>query len=343
MKKLLNTLYITNEEAYLTLDGETICVIVKGDKIGQFPLHTLEGIICFSYSGASPALMGKCAENGINLAFFSPFGKFYCRTVGKSRGNVLLRKTQYRISDNEKLSYDIAKNFIIGKLYNCKWTIDRTLRDHEMRIDSEKLRSAISLLSLGINNVKTCQTIDSLRGIEGENASVYFGVFDEMILNQKNDFHFHGRSRRPPLDEVNAMLSFGYTLLSNDCANALEGVGLDSYIGFMHSDRPGRKSFALDMMEELRSILVDRFVLTLINTRQIKKNHFIKAESEAIEMTEEGRKIFLGAWQEHKREEIKHPFLKEKIIWGLVPHIQALLMARFLRGDLDGYPPFLWK
>lgn len=343
MRKLLNTLFITSEDAYLSLDGETVCVEIGKQKAGQFPMHTLEGIICFSYRGATPALMGACAQRGINLAFYTPYGKFLCRAAGASQGNVLLRKRQYRVSDAPDESCFIAKDFILGKIFNCRWCIDRTLRDHELRVDAEKCRNAISFLTKGMERIQAETDLDSLRGIEGECASVYFGVFDELILNQKEDFVFQGRNRRPPLDCVNAMLSFGYSMLANDCAGALEGVGLDSYVGFLHRDRPGRKSLALDLMEELRPVFVDRFVLTLINNRQMQGNYFQTLGSRAVTFTDDGKKKFLTAWQERKREQITHPYLKEKISWGLVPHIQALLLARYLRGDLDGYPPFLWK
>lgn len=343
MRKLLNILFITSEQAYLTLDGETVCVEIQRKKAGQFPLHTLEGIISFSYLGATPALMGVCADRGINLAFFNPFGKFLCRVAGESRGNVLLRKQQYRISDNENISCLIARNFILGKVFNCRWLIDRTLRDHELRVDAERCRDVIHFLTGAMDKIKSESNLDTLRGLEGEAASVYFGIFDELILNQKEDFCFHGRTKRPPQDYINAMLSFGYTLLANDCAGALEGVGLDSYVGFMHRDRPGRKSLALDLMEELRPVLVDRFVLTLVNNRQIRREHFDITESGAVKFTDEGRKKFLIAWQERKKETITHPYLSEKIYWGLVPQIQALLLARYLREDIDGYPPFLWK
>ena len=343
MRKLLNTLFITSEQAYLTLDGETVCVEIQKKKVGQFPLHTLEGIISFSYNGATPALMGACAKRGINFSFFNPFGKFLCRVAGECRGNVLLRKQQYRISDNKDFSCLIARNFILGKVFNCRWSIDRTLRDHELRVDAERCRNAIHFLTETMDKIKSELNLDTLRGLEGEAASVYFGIFDELILNQKEDFYFHGRNKRPPRDYMNAMLSFGYTLLANDCAGALEGVGFDSYVGFMHRDRPGRKSLALDLMEELRPVLVDRFVLTLINNRQIRIEHFITTESGAVEFTDEGRKKFLTAWQERKKETLTHPYLSEKIYWGLVPQIQALLLAKYLREDIDGYPPFLWK
>jgi CRISPR-associated protein Cas1 len=343
MRKLLNTLYITSENAYLSLDGETVCVEIQKGKIGQIPLHTLESIVSFSYGGASPAFMGACAKRGITLAFFNPYGKFLCRVIGESRGNVLLRKQQYRISDNESQSCLIARNFILGKVYNCRWSIDRTIRDHSLRVDAEKCQNAISFLSNSIEKIKYEGNLNTLRGLEGETASIYFGIFDQLILNQKDDFFFHGRNKRPPLDNMNAMLSFGYTLLANDCAGALEGVGLDSYVGFMHRDRPGRKSLAFDLMEELRPILVDRFVISLVNNRQIKGEHFSKSESGSVTFTDSGKKKFLTAWQEHKKETLTHPYLEEKISWGLVPHIQALLLARYLREDIDGYPPFLWK
>ena len=343
MRKLLNTLYLTSENAFLSLEGETVCVEINKQKAGQFPLHTLESIICFTYNGATPAFMGACAKRGINLAFFNPFGRFLCRVAGENQGNVLLRKQQYRISDCKEESCRIAKNFILGKVFNCRWSISRTLRDHALRVDEDRCKKAARFLTENMEKIKQETDLDSLRGIEGECASIYFGIFDEMILNQKDVFYFHGRNKRPPLDKVNAMLSFGYALLANDCAGALEGAGLDSYIGFMHRDRPGRKSLALDLMEEMRAVLVDRFVVTLINNRQIRNEHFQILESGAIEFTEEGKKKFISAWQEHKREQITHPYLQEKVCWGLVPHIQALLLARYLRGDLDGYPPFLWK
>ena len=343
MRKLLNTLFITTENAFLSLEGETVCVEINKKKAGQFPLHTLESIVCFTYNGATPAFMGACAKRGIHLAFFSPFGKFLCRVVGENQGNVLLRKQQYRVSDQKKDSCLIARNLILGKVFNCRWSIDRTLRDHALRVNEEQCQKAAQYLTNAMPKIKQEEDLDSLRGIEGECASVYFGIFDELILNQKEVFYFQGRNKRPPLDNVNAMLSFGYTLLANDCAGALEGVGLDSYVGFLHRDRPGRKSLALDLMEEMRAVLVDRFVLTLINNRQIRKEHFQISGSGAIEFTDEGRKKFITAWQEHKREQITHPYLQEKICWGLVPHVQALLLARYLRGDIDGYPPFLWK
>lgn len=342
MKRLLNTLYVTSEDAYLTLDGEN--VVVNRDKavIGRFPLHTLEDILSFSYAGASPALMGACAERGIHLAFCTPNGRFLACVSGASHGNVLLRRTQYRTADDIPARTRIARHFIFGKVYNSRWSIERTRRDHGMRVNDELLGSASSKLKEFLPMLPEDDP-EALRGIEGVAANVYFEAFDEMILNNKELFRFRTRSRRPPLDPVNSMLSFAYSLLANDCAAALEAVGLDSYVGFLHTDRPGRRSLALDLMEELRPCIADRFVLTLINNRKVQKKDFIFRESGAVTMTDEARSAFLRAWQEHKRQEITHPYLKAKLAWGLVPYAQAQLLSRFLRGDLDGYPPFLWK
>lgn len=343
MKQLLNTLFVLSEDAYLTLDGENVVIKRADAETGRFPLHTLEGILSFAYAGASPALMGACAKQSINLAFHTPNGRFLARATGSANGNVLLRRTQYRIADNEAQALPIAKNMVFGKIYNGRWSIDRTLRDHGMRVDSQKLSDACADLRLALNAVKTAGDMGSLRGVEGAAASGYFSVFDEMILGDKAHFYFIQRNRRPPLDNVNAMLSFVYTLLANDCASALESVGLDSYIGFLHRDRPGRASLALDLMEELRPCLADRFVLTLINNRIVNVSNFIQSGNGAVSMTDGGRKVLIQAWQERKRETITHPYLNEKMKWGLIPYVQALLLARCLRGDIDGYPPFLWK
>ncbi len=343
MKKLLNTLFVLSENAYLTLDGENIVVVSGDEVIGRFPLHTLESILSFTYKGASPALMGACMEKNIGLSFFSPQGKLLANVSGRSYGNVLLRKEQYRISDNLNKSCSYAQNMILGKVYNCRWSLERTLRDNGYRVDCNKIRTVSNELQTGLKRLKECSDIDNLRGIEGQLASRYFSVFDDLIINQKEDFSFKERSRRPPLDRVNAVLSFAYTILSIDCANALEAVGLDSYVGFMHRDRPGRQSLALDMMEELRAILADRFVLTLLNTKVLQPKDFIKCDDGAVLLNDKGRKMFFSSWQTHKREMITHPFLKEKVEWGLIPYIQALLLARTIRGDLPEYPPFMWK
>lgn len=343
MRKLLNTLFVTSEDAYLTLDGENVVVNREKQEVGRFPLHTLFGVISFSYAGASPALMGACAQRGVDLVFCTPYGKFLARTAGESRGNVLLRRTQYRRADDPLQSCQIARGFIFGKVFNACWSIRRTLRDHPMRVDEQALSRAAEGLKELLPAILQETSLDSLRGLEGSAASIYFSAFDQLILNRKEVFQFQNRNRRPPLDEVNAMLSFAYFFLANDCAGALEAVGLDSYVGFLHRDRPGRSSLALDLMEEMRPCMADRFVLSLINNRMMDQKDFVKHESGAVSMTEEGRRTFLKAWQAKKQEALTHPFLKEKISWGLVPYVQALVLARFLREDLDGYPPFLWK
>ncbi|MBF7150052.1 type I-C CRISPR-associated endonuclease Cas1c [Bacillus toyonensis] len=343
MKKLLNTLFITQPDVYLSLDGDNIVLLREQEKIGRLPLHNLESIVSFGYSGTSPALMGYCAEKNISLVFLTMYGKFLARVIGKSKGNVVLRKKQYRISEDEIMSAKIARNFIIGKIYNNKWVIERMTRDYPLRIDIEQFKTISQHLSSIIFEVRMCEDLERLRGLEGQAATSYNKLFNQMILQQKEDFYFNRRSRRPPLDNVNAMLSFAYTLLANDMASALEGVGLDAYVGFLHRDRPGRVSLALDIMEELRGVYADKFVLSLINKKIINKGDFLKKENGAVIMTDEARKKFLVAWQNKKLEKITHPYLGEKISWGLVPHAQALLLARYLRNDLDEYPPFLWK
>ena len=343
MKHLLNTLYILSEDIYLSLDGENVVANRDKQAVARYPLHTLQNIITFSYSGASPALMGACAERQIGFAFCTPRGKFLARVCGEGNGNVLLRRSQYRAADDPALCCQISRTMIFGKLFNARWSMERTRRDHGLRVDSEKLTAASRQIYGLLPQVKEITVLEELRGLEGVGASAYFGVFDEMILRDKETFFFQGRSRRPPLDAVNAMLSFAYSLLAHDCASALESVGLDSYVGFLHRDRPGRISLALDLMEELRPCVADRFVLTLINNRQVKASDFLHMESGAVLLTDDGRKAFLKNWQEKKKEVLTHPYLGEKLPWGMIPYIQALLLARYLRGDLDAYPPFLWK
>lgn len=343
MRKLLNTLYVMTPNCYLTLDGENIVIQDEEKTLGRFPLHTLENIICFTYKGASLALMGACAERKIGMSFFSPRGKFLAKAVGEEYGNVLLRKEQYRISDDDSRSLTYAKNMIVGKVFNSRWSIERTLRDHAYRVNVEKLKQISNTLYETLPKIDGALGLDELRGVEGKAAEQYFSVFNDMVLNQKDDFEFTARNRRPPLDNINAILSFVYTVLAGDCANALSSVGLDSYVGFMHGDRPGRRSLALDLMEELRPIMADRFILTLINTKVIQARHFERQKDNAVLLNDDGRKVFFNAWQNHKKETITHPYLKEKIEWGLVPYVQALLLARAIRGDIDEYPPFLWK
>lgn len=342
MKKLLNTLYITTPDRYLSLDGENVVIWQEKTEVGRFPLHNLDSIITFGYAGVSPALMGKCAANDISLAFLSRNGKFLARVEGEVNGNVLLRREQYRIADDHR-SLAIARNMIAAKLYNSRWVLERTVRDHSMRIDCEAFKRKSAFLQEQISKATNAPDKDTLRGIEGEGASLYFSIFDDMILQQKEDFYFQTRNKRPPLDNVNAMLSFAYTLTTGMCASALEMVGLDAYVGFLHTDRPGRRSLALDLLEEFRAPMCDRYVLMLINKKLMHPEDFIKREDGAVIMTEEGRRKFLAAWQDRKQDEIKHPFIGEKMQWGMLPYAQALLLARYIRGDLDCYPPFMWK
>ncbi len=287
--------------------------------------------------------MAKCVSECRELVFMSRSGRFLARAEGEVNGNVLLRRRQYRVADDQDQCLSITRNIISAKLYNSRWTIERTVRDHPMRINTEKFRNKSLYLKEAIENAMKAESNDSLRGIEGEAASVYFSVFDDMILQQKDDFHFSGRNRRPPLDRVNALLSFTYSLCTGMCTSALEAVGLDPYVGFLHTDRPGRRSLALDLLEEFRAVMCDRFVLTQINKRNIAPNHFILREDGAVLLNDEGRRLILTAWQNRKNDEIRHPFLDEKVQWGMIPYTQALLLARYLRGDLDAYPPFLWK
>lgn len=343
MKRLLNTLYVLSEDSYLRLDGENV-VVQQGEAVAaRFPLHTLESILCFSYPGASPQLMGACAERGVYLSFFSPRGRYLASAVGETGGNIHLRRRQYRLSDDEEASCRIARNLLIGKLYNSRGVIERALRDHPQRVDAPRLRAASAGLAEHLLQIEQQADLDALRGLEGRAASLYFSVLDELILQGREAFAFTQRSRRPPRDPVNAMLSFAYALLARDCAAALYGVGLDPFVGFLHRDRPGRASLALDLMEEQRSIRADRFVISLINNRVLQPKHFSYQENESCLIEEEGRKAFLSAWQERKQESLTHPYLNEKITWGLLPHVQALLLARTLRGDYEAYPPFLWK
>lgn len=343
MRKLLNTLFVTSEDAYLALENENVLVLSGEERKGQFPLVMLEGIVSFSYKGASPALMGACARRGVSLCFMTPNGRFLARICGEERGNVLLRKKQYRVSDDPAQSCAIARCMIFGKTYNSRWVLERAVRDHALRVDVEGMKADSQQLAQSLDAILAQTDLEALRGIEGQNSALYFSRFNELILNQKEDFHYDGRSRRPPMDRVNALLSFVYTLLGNDCAAALEAVGLDAYVGFLHRDRPGRISLALDLMEEMRAVMADRFVLTLINTKVIRREHFTRQESGTVLLSDTGRKAVLSAWQSRKREELTHPYLKEKMYWGLVPYVQALLLSRTLRGDLDAYPPLLWK
>lgn len=343
MKKLLNVLYVTIPEAYLSLDGENI-VIKKEEGIAmRLPLHNLENIVCFGYPGASPGLMGACAEHNIGLCFLTPHGRFLARVIGKVKGNVLLRKKQYLISEMEVESVNIASSFLVGKISNCRKVIERAIRDHALLVDVNDLTLASASLRELMISTQKCKNIDELMGIEGSAAKIYFSIFDNLLLQQKEEFYFKERSRRPPMDKLNSLLSFLYTLLTNEVGSALETVGLDPYVGFLHQDRPGRPSLALDLMEELRPVFADRLALSLINRKQIIGKGFTQKESGGIIMDDDTRKKVLTAWQERKKEQIMHPYLQERIDFGLIPYIQALLLARYLRGDLDAYPPFFWN
>ncbi len=340
MRKLLNTLYVTTPEAYLTRDGLNVVVSVDKEERFRIPVMNVESIVTFGYLGASPGLMKLCIDNKVSLVFMSPQGRFIGRVQGATHGNVLLRKRQYKLSEDENWALHLAKLFISGKVFNTRGILQRFIRDNG---SDKEVGSVIKQLDWRKKRILQAENMDVLRGEEGHAANAYFEIFDHLILNQKNDFPFHGRSRRPPKDEVNAMLSFVYALIANDVAAALESVGLDPYVGFMHSLRPGRSSLALDMMEEFRGYLGDRLVLSMINRKQVNKKDFIRQGDESFVMTDECRKEVLITWQKRKKEMIMHPFLKERIPIGLLPYSQALLLARFIRDDLDDYPVFLMK
>jgi CRISPR-associated protein Cas1 len=343
MKKLGNTLYVTTPQAYLSLEGETV-VIKKEEKVAmRLPLHNLENIVCFNYPGVSPALMGACAERNIGLSFLKPNGRFLARVTGRVKGNLLLRKKQYELAQDESARVSIAASCLLGKIANSRKVIERALRDHAMLVDVSALRAVSDFLKASLPAIRDADSLDTLRGLEGSTAKQYFRVFGQLILHQKEDFPFRERNRRPPRDNLNALLSFFYTLLTYEAASALETVGLDPQVGFLHADRPGRPSLALDLMEELRPVFADRLALTLVNRKQIKGSGFVQKESGGVLMDDDTRKKVITAWQERKQDEIVHPYLKERIPLGLIPHIQATLLARHLRGDLDAYPPFFWS
>lgn len=340
MRKLLNTLYITTPESYLSKDGENVVVSIKQQEVFRISVLNIEAIVTFGYMGVSPGLMKLCMNRGIGLTFLSPHGKYIGRLQGQVRGNVLLRKAQYALADDEDASTELAKICIAGKIQNYRSILRRYERDYGQ---NEEIKTTVSEMERSKCNVLRATKKDQVRGLEGEAASRYFSVFPNLIINQREDFPFAGRNRRPPKDAVNAMLSLAYTMLTNDVTSALESVGLDPYVGFLHTLRPGRASLALDMVEELRAYLGDRFVLSLINRKQISTSDFLYQGEQGVVLTDNGRKIFLTAWQNRKKEMVTHPFLQEKIPIGLIPHAQAMLMARCVRGDLDTYPVFLVK
>lgn len=343
MKKLLNTLFVTTQGAYLSKEGETVVVKIDGEVSLRLPVHTLGGIVCFGQVSCSPFLMGFCSENRVAISFLTENGDFLAKVQGPVSGNVLLRREQYRRADNMKESASIARAVLTGKIANCRTVIQRALRDHSCKIDTDAISQASQKLANSLRRLQSESPLDILRGIEGESANAYFDVFDHLITSQKGDFMFNERNRRPPLDNVNCLLSFIYTLLMHDVRSGLETVGLDPAVGFLHRDRPGRYSLALDLMEEFRPFIADRLTLSLINLGQVQAKGFNKKESGAVWMDDDTRKSVLVAYQKRKQEEIEHPFIKEKMAFGLLPYVQALLMARYLRGDIDNYPPFIWK
>lgn len=343
MRRLLNTLYITMENAYLHAKGETLIVRADGVKERQVARIQLESIVIFNYSGVSPDAMQLCVENGISLVFLSPTGQFKARVTGEVSGNIHLRRTQYRWCDNEAQSLLLAQRFIYAKLVNARVSVKRTLRDHSHQVRVEQLQEAVAALDRQIREVSKASTLEQLRGIEGLGSRHYFSAFAEQIVAGRETFQFTGRVKRPPRDRVNALLSFLYTMLANDVTHALETVGLDPQAGYLHRDRPGRNSLALDMMEEFRVYMADRMVLTMINRKQLGHDDFIEKENGAFLLTDEARNKVLQEWQQRKRDEIVHPFFEEKIAVGLLPYAQAMLLARYMRGDLDDYPPFFWK
>lgn len=343
MRKLGNVLYVTTPEAYLALDGETVIIRKEEGNSLQLPLHNLQGIVCFNYPGVSPALMGACAERSITLAFLEPGGRFLARVTGRAKGNVLLRKTQYQAIHDESACLSVASSCLLAKVANSRTVIERALRDHALLVDVPALQAASCFLKETLTAIRQATTIDTLRGLEGSAAKQYYRVFGHLILHQKEDFYFTDRNRRPPKDNMNALLSFFYSLLTYEVVSALEVVGLDTQAGFLHVDRPGRPSLALDLMEELRPVFADRLALSLVNRKQITGSGFVRKESGGVLMDDDTRKVVITAWQERKKDEIVHPFLGERMPFGLIPHVQAQLLARYLRGDLDAYPPFFWS
>jgi CRISPR-associated protein Cas1 len=339
MRKLLNNLYVTLPEAYLSKEGETVLVRQEHETRLRVPILALEGIVCVGQVSMSPALMAFCAERNVGVSFLSEHGRFLARIQGPVHGNVLLRREQYRRADTDAGSVPIARSVLLAKVANGRTALLRAAREHP----SETLDRAAAQLGESLHSLESTGTLDALRGVEGDAAHTYFSLFDELILQQKDDFFFYERSRRPPLDNVNALLSFLYVLLAHDVSSALEVVGLDPAVGFLHRDRPGRAGLALDLMEELRPVLADRLALTLINRRQVTPSGFARSDSGGVTMNDATRKEVLVAWQSRKQEEILHPFLDERIPFGLVPYAQALLLARHLRGDLDAYPSFFWR
>ena len=342
MKKHLNTLFVTTQGAYLAKDGETVAVRIDGEVALRVPLHTLGAIVCFGNVGCSPFLMGFCGERNVGLSFLTENGRFLARVQGPVSGNVLLRREQYRRADDPVFSARIAAACVLGKVANCRTVLLRARRDHADRVDTAALQQAADRLSASMRRLQDDLDLDAVRGIEGDAARVYFEAFDHLIVREKDHFFMRGRSRRPPLDRVNCLLSFLYTLVLHDLRSALESVGLDPAVGYLHRDRPGRAGLALDLMEEFRP-MADRLALSLINLGQLQAGDFVFSDSGAVRMSDAARKTLLVAYQKRKQEEMVHPFVDERMSLGLFFHMQALLFARMLRDELDGYPPVIWK
>lgn len=343
MHQLLNTLYITTEGAYLRLDHDTLKIEVEKETKLQVPLHHIGAIVCFGDVLMSPAAMHRCAEDGRSVILLDRTGRFKARVEGPVSGNVLLRCAQHAAASSSEKTVAIARNLIGGKIQNTRQIVLRGAREAGDELDAGALRKVSDSLANSVSRLPACPDLDMLRGIEGESARAYFSIFDRMIREDRDTFKLDGRSRRPPVDPMNAVLSFLYALLLNDCVAAAEGVGLDPQVGFLHALRPGRPALGLDLMEELRSIMADRLALTLINRRQIVAKHFVTRPGGAVHLEDEGRKEVIVAYQKRKQEEITHPVLDQKMPLGLVPHVQARLLARVLRGDLEAYPPFLYR
>ena len=343
MKKLLNTLFVTTQGSYLAKDGETVTVNVERVVKARIPIHTLSSIVCFGNVSMSPFLMGFCAEKAVSVSFLTQYGRFLARIKGPVSGNVLVRREQYRRADNELKTSSIAASIITAKIANSRTVLQRFIRDHGGKNDTEEIKKIVNRLGNTLKEINDFMPLNQLRGMEGDAAGNYFNVFDQLILSQKNSFFFQGRNRRPPKDAVNCLLSFLYTLLMHDVRSGLESVGLDPAVGFLHRDRPGRPGLALDLMEEFRPFIADRLVLSLINLGQVNEADFFKKDNGAVYMTDDGRRKVLTAYQKKKQDEIYHPFIEEKVAVGLLFYIQALLMNRYMRDDLDGYPPFFWR
>lgn len=343
MQRFLNTLYVMTQKSYLHKKGETVELVVDKSVVAKIPLINLDSIICFGNVSVSPFLLGACPEYNITVSFLSESGKYLARVQGPVAGNVLLRKEQYRISDDKIRSAQIAQYFILGKVANQRYVLQRVIRDHGDKIDAERVREAIAILSSNLKKIPHELDLDRLRGLEGDSAETYFSVFDELIISQKEEFVFSGRNRRPPLDNVNAMLSYTYTLLFHDMVSALECVGLDPAVGFLHRDRPGRLSLALDLMEEFRAPVADRLVLSLINRGEVSGKWFQKSASGAVVMTDEARRTLVAAYQKKKESILSHPYVEKKMHLAILFQTQARLMARYIRGDIDGYPVYFWK